>query len=686
METNKQTPSTTPGLWENSILCAKNLTKVFGAKGTPGVTALEDLSLEVFPGRVTGLVGADGAGKSTLIRIAAGLLVPTSGSMTLFGLDSVANSLEIQSRVGYMPQKFGLYQDLTVMENLRLYADLQGVASIERAARYNRLLAMTDLAQYTKRRAGALSGGMKQKLGLACALIKLPELLLLDEPTVGVDPVSRHELWKIVYELVEKDNIGVLVSTAYLDEAERCSQVLVMHHGRLMAQGPPADFTAALEGRVFLVEPDEHTRPRKIYTSLAGQEGIVDTTIRSGKVRVVVEAFGQTADKKQKIHRNQRTKQEQIAGQGQRSRQKQITGQERITALLNGPGCSVATALPGFEDAFMALIPKEKDHVQAPSSPKAEVSQKTQASKTSLTDATLITDNPAVAGAPFGTDASSGYDTIVSTEKLCKQFGNFTAVHDLNFTVQKGEIFGLLGPNGAGKSTTFRMLCGLLPATSGQIRVAGRNLRKSRAKARARLGYMAQQFSLYGQLSVMENLVFFGKAYGLFGKRLSARILWAFNEFGFAPWQKTPAADLPGGYKQRLAMAAALLHEPDILFLDEPTSGVDPFARREFWLRINRFAEQGVTVIVTTHFMEEAEYCDRMLIMSRGETLAMGTPSQIRSLARSPQRSDPTMDDAFIALSQGDVHSAGSSSHETQPGTVRKDPAKKTLKTQAGLS
>jgi ABC-2 type transport system ATP-binding protein len=255
---------------------------------------------------------------------------------------------------------------------------------------------------------------------------------------------------------------------------------------------------------------------------------------------------------------------------------------------------------------------------------------------------------------PWVTDSSSGEKAAVTTNSLCKTFGDFTAVSNLTLEVRQGEIFGLLGPNGAGKSTTFRMLCGLLPATSGDIRVAGRNLRHSRAKARARLGYMAQQFSLYGQLSVTENFKFFGRAYGLSGSRLKERMAWAFDEFGLDDWQDKPAALLPGGYKQRLSMATALLHEPDILFLDEPTSGVDPFARREFWLRINGFAEQGVTVIVTTHFMEEAEYCDRMVIISRGKTLAMGTPGEIRSLARTPENPDPTMDDAFIVLSQGD--------------------------------
>jgi len=597
--TTKDTGVETAPLMHADCVC-----KIFDTPGGKKIQALDGISLKIFQGRVTGLVGADGAGKTTLIRIAAGLLVPTAGQMTLLGLDSVDQSLEIQSRVGYMPQKFGLYQDLTVIENLRLYADLQGVALKERHTRFDKLLTMTDLALYTKRRAGALSGGMKQKLGLACALVKSPELLLLDEPTVGVDPVSRHELWKIVYDLVEKDRIGVLVSTAYLDEAQRCDQVKVLHQGSLLAQGSPDSFTAGMQGRVFLAAPDEQMRARQIYTRLAGREGIADATIRSGRVRVVLDSALPPE--------NSNT---------------QDTGKQKIASLLNRAPSTITTAVPVFEDAFMALIPRGDAQLHTPS-PDQEKS--------------------------WIPGPSSGYDAAVITNNLCKKFGDFTAVSNLTLDVRRGEIFGLLGPNGAGKSTTFRMLCGLLPATSGEIRVAGRNLRKSRAKARARLGYMAQQFSLYGQLSVKENFNFFGRAYGLSGRQLKNRMAWAFAEFGLGAWQDKPAGELPGGYKQRLSMATALLHEPDILFLDEPTSGVDPFARREFWLRINGFAEQGVTVIVTTHFMEEAEYCDRMVIISRGKTLAMGTPGEIRSLARTPENPDPTMDDAFIALSQGD--------------------------------
>ena len=572
------------------VLAVRNLKKSFPSKKGPAVQALRDVSFDALRGKVTGLVGADGAGKTTLIRTAAGLIVPTSGTITVLGLDSVIDTIEIQSRVGYMPQKFGLYQDLTVKENMDLYADLQGVPSYERKDRYLRLLQMTGLEPFTGRMAGALSGGMKQKLGLACSLIKSPEMLLLDEPTVGVDPISRRELWKIVYELVEKDNIGVLLSTAYLDEAERCDHVVVLHDGEKLAEGTPEAFKKKVAQKVVLVDPAPDIKPRQIHMYLVGKPHIVDATIRSARVRVVTDG----------------------------------TGTQTVTdALPEKWPAAVNPTPPTFEDAFMTLIPHKESRYQI-----------------------------------SAVDESSGKtirneEIVVQTKDLKKAFGDFVAVKGLTFEVRRGEIFGLLGPNGAGKSTTFRMLCGLLTVSAGEISVAGHDLRHSPSRARSRLGYMAQQFSLYGQLSVQENLNFFGRAYGLAGRRLKERMEWAFAEFGLDKWRDKATVALPGGYKQRLAMAASLLHEPEILFLDEPTSGVDPLARREFWLRINGFAEQGVTVVVTTHFMEESEYCDRMLIMSQGESLAVGTPSEIRSLARSEENPNPTIEDAFIALAEG---------------------------------
>ncbi len=637
-----------------TVLCIRDLHKSFASKGGPPVEALRGVSLDVRCGEVVGLVGPDGAGKTTLLRIATGLLVPDRGTATVLALDAVRDTLQIRGRITYMPQKFGLYEDLTVQENLELYADLQGVEPAARAPRYARLLEMTGLERFTDRLAGKLSGGMKQKLGLACALIKSPELMLLDEPTVGVDPVSRRELWRIVYQMVEQEGIGVLVATAYLDEAEKCHRVVVLHEGQKLDEGTPASFRQRVRGHTFVVQPRPGVRPRAIQGRLVGQPGIVDATIRGGRVRVVTEESDNAAVAR---------------------------------ALPDGLAAGMEAAGPTFEDAFLKLLADARSNqghagvstaqtnigfVPQPREAEAMIHDESGAE---FEDArSRIRENSEMLREvkqplPPPDSHESGYfasdlatskaaDSVVHTRGLTKRFGSFTAVSEISFDVHRGEIFGLLGPNGAGKSTTFRMLCGLAKVSGGEVRVAGRDLRRAGSFARQRLGYMAQQFSLYGQLSVIENLRFFGRAYGLTKARLAERIEWALEEFDLCGHRDSTSGKLPVGYKQRLAMAAAMLHEPDILFLDEPTSGVDPLARRDFWRRINSFAEGGVTVVVTTHFMEEAEYCDRMLIMSQGRELATGTPGEIRALARTAVHPDPTIEDAFIALAEGTAQPA----------------------------
>jgi len=617
-----------------AVLWMRDLHKRFAMKGGPPVEALRGVSLDVRCGEVVGLVGPDGAGKTTLLRIATGLLVPDRGTATVLALDAVRDTLEIRGRITYMPQKFGLYEDLTVQENLDLYADLQGVEPAARAHRYARLLEMTGLERFGDRLAGKLSGGMKQKLGLACALIKSPELLLLDEPTVGVDPVSRRELWRIVNQMVEQEGIGVLVATAYLDEAEKCHRVAVLYEGQKLDEGTPASFRQRVLGHTFVVQPRPGVRPRAIQGRLVGQPGIIDATIRGGRVRVVTE-------------------------------EDDITAVTR--AMPDGLAAGMEAADPTLEDAFLKLLAdarSSQSHADLTGAGTKGLSQ------TALGAGLPTPPEPTTVGLrPVIGDLRSDQwlgrrpvttrsDSVVHTRDLTKRFGSFTAVSEISFDVHRGEIFGLLGPNGAGKSTTFRMLCGLSKVSGGEVRVAGRDLRRAGSFARQRLGYMAQQFSLYGQLSVIENLRFFGRAYGLTRTRLAERIEWALEEFDLRSHRDTTSGKLPVGYKQRLAMAAAMLHEPDILFLDEPTSGVDPLARRDFWRRINSFAEGGVTVVVTTHFMEEAEYCDRMLIMSQGRELATGTPDEIRALARTAIHRDPTIEDAFIALAEGTAQPA----------------------------
>jgi ABC-2 type transport system ATP-binding protein len=573
----------------DAVLAAQDLTKVFHAGGRR-VTALDGVSLRVQPGVVTGLIGPDGAGKTTFMRLAAGLLLPDGGHIAALGLDATRNALQVQAALGYMPQRFGLYEDLTVAENLDLYADLQGVPKDARPDRYAELLHMTGLAPFLRRLAGRLSGGMKQKLGLACTLLRAPRLLLLDEPTVGVDPVSRRELWSIVDRLVRSEGMSVLLSTAYLDEAERCAEVVMIHEGRILEQGPPAALSGRLAGRTWAVSIPG-MRQRDLHAALDGRAGVVDALVQGEHVRLV------TAD-----------------------------------ARLPGPVAGMAGVVaretaPRFEDAFIDLLRRRQGG----------------APRAANMDAAAAPSAPAAGG------------VIIRVQGLRRRFGDFWAVDGVDLHVRQGEIFGLLGANGAGKTTTFRMLCGLLPASAGHLEVAGHDLRHAASAARARIGYMSQKFSLYGNLGVAQNLDFFASAYGLGGAARRARIDWALAEFDLAAFAGQLAADLPLGYKQRLAMACALMHRPEILFLDEPTSGVDPLARREFWKRINALARAGVTVLVTTHFMEEAEYCDRLAIMASGRILAAGEPAAIKAMARSAAHPEPSLEDAFIRLVEDTV-------------------------------
>jgi ABC-2 type transport system ATP-binding protein len=572
---------------QSPVLVARGISKFFRRETGEPVHALDGFDLEISSGVLCALVGPDGAGKTTFLRLVAGLMFADSGELRVLGFDVKTHPQQVQDRIGYMPQRFGLYEDLTVQENLDLYADLHGVTHEERRERYARLMEMTALGPFTKRLAGQLSGGMKQKLGLACTLVRAPALLLLDEPTVGVDPLSRRELWQIILQLVHDEGQTVLLSTTYLDEAERCQKVVVMHQGKILAQGPPSDVSRLAAGRVFLAEPPSGQPARELQATLLNDARIVDALPEGGEVRIVVADEG--------------------------------TPQLGTDAIGHA---SIREVEPRFEDGFMILLRKA-------------------VGAHSFAAGSMTLAHP-IQGQNHG--------PVVEVHDLVRRFGNFTAVDHVSFEVQRGEIFGLLGPNGAGKTTTFRMLCGLLAASGGTLRVAGVDLRNARASARERIGYVAQKFSLYGQLSVVENLDFFASAYGLRGRRKRERIDWALEQFELRSLSRLPSGQLPGGFKQRLSMAAALLHEPDTLFLDEPTSGVDPLARREFWQRITALARQGVTVIVTTHFMEEAEYCDRIAILDAGQVLAQGTPAEVRQHAHAEQGHLPTMEDAFIAI------------------------------------
>ncbi|HDT6508414.1 TPA: ABC transporter ATP-binding protein [Klebsiella aerogenes] len=555
-------------------------------RGFPGMDrpAVAPLHCTIHSGYVTGLVGPDGAGKTTLMRMLAGLLKPDEGSASVIGFDPLKDDSALHAALGYMPQKFGLYEDLTVMENLNLYADLRSVTGEARKKIFERLLEFTSLGPFTGRLAGKLSGGMKQKLGLACTLVGDPKVLLLDEPGVGVDPISRRELWQMVHELAG-DGMLILWSTSYLDEAEQCRDVLLMNEGKLLYQGEPKALTQTMAGRSFLVSSPQENNRRLLQRALKLPQ-ISDGVIQGKSVRLIL---------------------------------KKAARIDEVQQHDDMPPLQVAETAPRFEDAFIDLL----GGAGTAESPLGEIIHHVDGNKN---------------------------ETVIEARSLTKKFGDFAATDHVDFQVKRGEIFGLLGPNGAGKSTTFKMMCGLLVPTDGKALVLGMDLKVSSGKARQHLGYMAQKFSLYGNLSVEQNLRFFSGVYGLRGRAQNEKIARMSDAFGLKSIAGHAADELPLGYKQRLALACSLMHEPDILFLDEPTSGVDPLTRREFWLHINSMVDKGVTVMVTTHFMDEAEYCDRIGLVYHGKLIASGTPDALKAQAANDSQADPTMEQAFITL------------------------------------
>ena len=531
---------------------------------------INSITAEIRKGEIVGLIGPDGAGKTTLLRLMTGLLLPTEGSIVVGGFDTIQDSEKVHEITGYMPQRFGLYEDLTVLENLELYAELRGLEKEKKKETFDRLLKFTGLGPFTDRLAKNLSGGMKQKLGLACALLKKPQLLLLDEPSVGVDPISRRELWNMVHELLD-DQIAIVWSTSYLDEAEKCDTVLLLNEGNLHFYGKPSELTEKMRGRVFKVEKPENKRG--VLSQLIKEKNVLDGVIQGADIRVVL---------KQK---------------------EPLAGSKEVPAR--------------FEDAFIDLLggSKVKESKLASAMPRME--------------------NPV--------------EFPVVADHLTKRFGSFTAADAVSFQVKRGEIFGFLGPNGAGKSTTFKMLCGLLKPTEGKALVGGVDLEKAPGEARSHLGYMAQKFSLYGDLTMRQNLEFFSGVYGA-KKEMIGRMT---EIFGLGPYLDQTCTALPLGLKQRLSLAAAMMHWPSVLFLDEPTSGMDPVSRREFWMHANGLAANGCTIMVSTHFMDEAEYCDRIALIYQGKIIHLDTPDALKAAVKSLENPNPTLEDAFVKMIEG---------------------------------
>ena len=666
-----------------AVIRLQGVSKVFPdvPPGTP--PALSSLTADVPSGLVVGLVGPDAAGKTTLMRLLAGLLLPTSGSVEVLGrVPGSEASDEAVHDVGYMPQRFGLYEDLSVIDNLNLHAELRGLEGPARQSMFEKLLTFTALKPFTDRLAGKLSGGMKQKLGLACALLTTPRLLLLDEPGVGVDPLSRRELWKMVSELAV-GGMSVLWSTAYMDEAERCAHVLMLDQGSLVYQGPPAGFTGRVAKRVFSFVPPSG-EARAMLARWQQEPDIRDALIQGNRIRVVLRNphDGPFSRKGVELHpvepRLEDAYIDAVGGMDQRPSPflpvRGRGGAEEPGGLSEGGAASRPSAEsagaggshaeenaklsnPAVADASStepssASSPSGKygnrDSISANVFGRGGMGARGKGGESFSPEKFLLpspggsTPHPAPAAQP-----------VIRAVSLTKKFGTFVAAHDITFEVQPGRIFGLLGPNGAGKSTTFRMLCGLSRPTEGECFVAGMNLLTAGGAARAKLGYMAQKFSLYGELTVQQNMRLMADLYGLERGRVKPRIEQLVEALDLETFRDVRAFNLPLGQKQRLAMACATLHEPPVLFLDEPTSGVDPRTRREFWKHINAMTQNGVAVLVTTHFMEEAEYCDEIALVFQGGIIARGTPDELKGkapgAAKNGGAADMTLEEAFIA-------------------------------------
>ena len=535
------------------------LSKRYGA-----VEAVRGIDLEVRTGEIFGLIGPDGAGKTSTFQILGGVMEATTGVAELLGRPA----RNARPFVGYLTQAFSLYPDLSVRENLRYVGELRLVERVDIERRGRRYLEMFGMDRFEDRLAGRLSGGMKQKLALACALVAEPRVLLLDEPTTGVDPVSRREFWDALVGL-SSQGMTILVATPYLDEAERCHRVALMHEGQLHRTGTPAELREGLGlTRLEVRAPDL----RAAETALAGRDGIAD-----------VQRFGDRLDVMVR---------------------EALLGERAVRAALSAVGLAVDSVRPGvatLENAFVSIL-------------------------RSLKGETRLPEFPGRGEAPGPPDA-----VAIGARGLGKSFGGFEAVKGVDLEVRYGEVYGLLGANGAGKTTTIKMLCGLLEPSAGLVELAGERGQLRSQGVRQQVGYMSQRFSLYDDLTIEENLDFFAGVYQVEAARRAERKRWVLDFAGLADRGRQLTGSLPGGWKQRVAFGAAIMHEPRVLFLDEPTSGVDPIARRAFWAMINRLADEGTAILVTTHYLEEAEQCNRLGFMVSGELVAEGTPSGVKA-------------------------------------------------------
>ncbi|HEX4769320.1 MAG TPA: ATP-binding cassette domain-containing protein [Bryobacteraceae bacterium] len=548
--------------FDRTAIRLENLWKRYGA-----IEAVRGIDLEIQAGEIFGLIGPDGAGKTSTFQILAGVMEATSGTAEIFGRPA----RQMRSATGYLTQTFSLYPDLSVSENIRYIGDLRKVPANAIQARGRKYLEMFDMERFRDRLAGRLSGGMKQKLALACALVPEPHVLLLDEPTTGVDPVSRREFWDTLAHLANS-GLTVVVATPYLDEAERCHRVALIHQGSIRSVGTPQELRSGLNAKRLEVRTSDLGKAERILTKeLKHREHILD-----------VQRFGDRLDL--------------LAEDPEEA--------ERITReTIGAHGLTIEDIHidePTLENTFVAELRALGQEASAEEYPAQH-------------------DHSGLRG-----------QIAIGAKNLVKQFGAFLAVHNVSVEIRYGQIYGLLGANGAGKTTTIKMLCGLLAATSGEMQLAGEHGSLRSRNVRQRIGYMSQKFSLYDDLSIRENLDFFAGVYGVPEEELDEKRRWVLAFSGLQGKENQITGSLPGGWKQRVAFGACIMHEPSILFLDEPTSGVDPLARRAFWTMINNLADRGTAVLVTTHYLEEAEQCNHLGFMVAGELVAEGAPSEIK--------------------------------------------------------
>jgi ABC-2 type transport system ATP-binding protein len=543
-----------------AAITVRGLRKSYGE-----LEAVRGIDLDIARGEIFGLIGPDGAGKTSAFQILGGVMAATCGEVNIFGL-SARNA---RQATGYLTQSFSLYQDLSVKENLRYMGELRALSLEEIDRRGDRYLKLFDMDRFTARLAGRLSGGMKQKLALACALITEPRLLLLDEPTTGVDPVSRREFWDTLATL-SAEGMTIVVATPYLDEAERCTRVALMYDGQIRQTGTPAEIRFELGQKRLEVRASDLGRAEEVLSEV---EAIAD-----------VQRFGDRLDV---MVRDE----ERDAEAARQALDAAGLGVEQITV-----------GEPTLENSFVSILRELGGEMKAA---------------------------PFPARRRFRERAPDA--VAIGAHNLQKRFGDFHAVKDINIEVKYGEIYGLLGANGAGKTTTIKMLCGLIAPSSGEMELAGERGSLRSSFVRQRVGYMSQKFSLYDDLTINDNLEFFAGVYQVPREEREEKKRWVLSFAGLEGRGEMLTGELPGGWKQRVAFGAAIMHEPSVLFLDEPTSGVDPLARRAFWKMINHLADRGVAVLVTTHYLEEAEQCNRLGFMVAGELVAEGTPTGIKA-------------------------------------------------------